>query len=331
MNNSNLPYDFQSDDFHEKVIEDFDALKMSAFHYQYDHIDTYRNFCDSLNKGPDNLRSAEDIPFLPIEFFKYDVICDTDEHNVRIFKSSGTGGERSKHFVPDTSLYLNSIERCFKSFYGNIALYNLLALLPSYQEQKSSSLIYMTDHLISKAKSGDYSLHDQKKLFHQLEALQLKKEKVLLIGVSFALLDLAESVSIDLSNCIVMETGGMKGRREEITRAELHEKLKIAFNLSHIHSEYSMTELLSQAYSNADGLFKTPPWMQVSLRDIQDPLSKARESKSGAINIVDLANIHSCCFIATQDIGRIHTDNTFEVLGRLDNSDIRGCNLMFSE
>lgn len=248
-----------------------------------------------------------------------------------IFTSSGTtGAKTSQHVVTDISLYEKSFLKAFEHFYGPVSHYCILALLPAYLEREGSSLVYMVDSLITKSRhsnSGFYlnNLDDLKK---QLMLLQKKGQKTLLIGVSFALLDLAETMRFPLKNTIVMETGGMKGRRREMIRSELHQILKNAFGVEQIHSEYGMTELLSQGYSKGHGIFNCPPWMKVLIRDTEDPLSIQKSGKNGGINIIDLANLNSCPFIATQDLGKVHPNGSFEVLGRFDHSDIRGCNLM---
>lgn len=237
---------------------------------------------------------------------------------------------QSKHFVTDLSIYEESYLKAFEQFYGNIEDYTVLALLPSYLERDGSSLIYMVNDLIEKSKkekSGFY-LHNLDELAKNLLELDSKGEKVLLIGVSFALLDLLEKFQFKLKNTVIMETGGMKGRRKELIREELHTILCEGFGVSEIHSEYGMTELLSQAYSKGNGIFNCPPWMKILIRDTEDALSLLPKGKSGGINVIDLANVNSCSFIATQDLGKIHPNNTFEIIGRFDDSDVRGCNLM---
>jgi phenylacetate-coenzyme A ligase PaaK-like adenylate-forming protein len=248
-----------------------------------------------------------------------------------IFESSGTTGEdTSKHYVCDLELYRRSLTAAFRLFNGDSGKYCILALLPSYLERKHSSLVYMARELIrlSGHTGSGFYLDDLKALVRQLKTLENEQQPTLLLGVSFALLDLAENFPLEFKNTIVMETGGMKGRREELTRQELHERLCLGFKVGAIHSEYGMTELLSQAYSKKDGVFHTPPWMKVVIRDPYDPLNMMPPDRSGGINIIDLANLHSCSFIATQDIGKLIPEGGFEVLGRFDNSDIRGCNLM---
>lgn len=250
----------------------------------------------------------------------------------KIFESSGTGGPVSRHLVADIHLYEESFTRGFERFYGPPEEWIILALLPSYLERGHSSLVFMVDELIRKTGSPDsgFYLHNLPELAEQLERLKGRSQKVILIGVTYALLDFAEQYPMDLSGVCIMETGGMKGRRKEQTREAVHEVLKKQFRTEHIHSEYGMTELLSQAYSSGEGIFKAPPWMKVYRRDLYDPLQVSAEPGRGALNVIDLANLYSCCFIATQDLVNIRKDGNFEVLGRTDNADIRGCNLMVS-
>jgi len=317
--------------FNIKSAEEFNTLALAVFKFQFENNKVYRSFCDLLYKHPSDVKTVEAIPFLPIEFFKTRTILSSTENPVISFSSSGTTGSvTSKHHVTDLSIYEESYLSGFKQFYDAIEDYVVLALLPSYLEREGSSLIYMVDDLIKKSKhpeSGFY-LNNLNEINEKLIALDQSGQKVLLIGVSFALLDLIEQYQFKLNNTIVMETGGMKGRRKEIIRPELHQLLKEGFGVSKIHSEYGMTELLSQAYSKGDGVFECPPWMKVLTRDTEDPLSIQRANKTGGINIIDLANINSCSFIATQDLGKTYNDGSFEILGRFDNSDIRGCNLM---
>jgi phenylacetate-coenzyme A ligase PaaK-like adenylate-forming protein len=313
--------------------KEFNEIALEIFNYQYSNNLVYNEFCKHLNIIPKQINKRELIPFLPIAFFKSHSIKTGTFHEEETFLSSGTNGQtQSKHFVKDLSLYENSYLKAFNHFYGNIADYCVLALLPSYLERKGSSLIYMTEDLIQKSnhpKSG-FFLENHSEMINILKENVKKNQKTLLIGVSFALLDLAEAYRIDLNDVIIMETGGMKGRRKELTRTELHSIYKNSFNVSKIHSEYGMTELLSQAYSKGDGIFETPPWMKIMIRDINDPFSTLEVNRTGGINIIDLANIDSCSFIATQDLGKKSSATHFEVLGRFDNSDLRGCNLLIS-
>lgn len=291
----------------------------------------YKTFLSHLNINVSKIKTIEEIPFLPIQFFKTHQILSSQKTIQKTFLSSGTTGmAQSKHFVTDLTIYEESYLKGFQKFYGNIEDYTVLALLPSYLERDGSSLIYMVDDLIEKSnkpKSGFY-LHNLDELAKNLIKLDSSGEKVLLIGVSFALLDLIEKHQFKLQHTIVMETGGMKGRRKELIREELHAILCQGFGVSEIHSEYGMTELLSQAYSKGNGIFDCPPWMKILIRDTEDALSLLPKGKSGGINVIDLANVNSCSFIATQDLGKVYPNNTFEIIGRFDNSDIRGCNLM---
>lgn len=309
----------------------FKELAIAIFNHQYNNNGVYREFCDLLSTNVKKVARIEDIPFLPIQFFKTRKILCNGHRAETIFTSSGTTGQQtSKHYVAKLSLYEQSFVQGFAHFYGNIRDYTILALLPSYLERSGSSLVYMVDKLIAMSGRPDsgFYLDNITELKNKLTELDNSGEKILLIGVSFALLDLAENHSFNLKNTIVMETGGMKGRRKELIRAELHEKLQKGFGVDAIHSEYGMTELLSQAYSKGNGRFSCPPWMKILIRDPQDPLQVLKNNKTGGINVIDLANIHSCSFIATQDLGKTHPNNTFEVLGRFDHSDVRGCSLM---
>lgn len=309
---------------------DFDRAALDMFAYQYMNNPVYQEFCNHLSRTPKQLNSVSDIPFLPIEFFKSrKVVCHQDSHDI-VFTSSGTTGSvTSKHYVNDLRVYQESFRRGFEYFYGDIKEYTVLALLPSYLERTGSSLIYMVEDMIKqsgKAESGFY-LHNIDQLASRLRVLDHSGQKVLLIGVSFALLDLIEKHQFELKNTIVMETGGMKGRRKELIRNELHQQLTRGFGVDKIHSEYGMTELLSQGYSKGNGVFGCPPWLKIIARDTEDPLTIIEEGKTGGLNIIDLANQNSCSFIATQDLGKVMGDQ-FEVIGRFDHSDIRGCNLM---
>lgn len=317
--------------FNIQTEEDFLNVALETFRFQAKNNIIYKEFIRLLNIAVSDVKRLEQIPFLPIQFFKTHKIISTNASVKEIFYSSGTTGmQLSKHFVTDINLYKTSYTKGFSSFYGAISNYTILALLPNYLERKGSSLVFMIDDLIKKTgkqESGFY-LNNIDELAQKLRYLDQKGEKILLIGVSFALLDLIEKHQFQLKNTIVMETGGMKGRRKEIIRQELHQLLKKGFGVRQIHSEYGMTELLSQAYSLGNGIFKTPKWMKIIIRDTEDALSILPENKTGGINIIDLANRNSCSFLATQDLGKKLENNTFEILGRFDNSDIRGCNLM---
>ena len=301
------------------------------FRFQYENNAVYRDFCELLNVEKGSVKSLHQIPFLPIQFFKsHDVLSSSDDIQVTFTSSGTTGMTTSNHLVPDVSVYEQSYQNAFSEFYGNIEDYAVLALLPSYLEREGSSLIYMVNDLIERSNnpnSGFY-LHNYDELTAKLIELDTSGQNVLLIGVTYALLDLIELQKFTLNNTIVMETGGMKGQRKEMIREELHELLCDGFGVNSIHSEYGMTELLSQAYSLGNGIFECPNWMSVLIRDTEDALTYVDYGKTGGINVIDLANINSCSFIATQDLGKKHPNNSFVVLGRFDNSDIRGCNLM---
>ncbi len=325
-----MPVDL-SDIFNIDSTAEFESFALEIFKYQYLENDVYNRFCSHLKVTDKTVKSSSEIPFLPINFFKFkEVISGNDKINT-VFTSSGTTNTgSSKHYVTDIKLYRTSYLTGFEFFYGEPSDYCILALLPSYLERGGSSLIFMVDDLIKKSSHADsgFYLNDYEKLCQKLVQLEGDGIKTLLIGVSFALLELVEQFQFNLKHTVVMETGGMKGRRKEIVREELHQRLKKGFGVEKIHSEYGMTELLSQAYSKGDGVFYTPPWMKIMTRDTEDPFGLARLGKTGGINIIDLANIHSCSFIATQDLGKLYRDGSFEVLGRFDHSDIRGCNLM---
>lgn len=318
-----------------KTGSDFEETALDVFHLQHEHCLVYRQFCDVLKINPAEIKSVNDIPFLPIEFFKtYEVVTSSLVENLpsKIFTSSGTTGSvQSKHHVTDVSIYEQSFRKGFEFFYGNIEEYCLLALLPSYLEREGSSLVYMANDLIKRTKNPDsgFYLHNLNELSEKLKLLLAKRQKVILLGVTYALLDLAELLTAPLSGeLIVMETGGMKGKRKELLREELHQILCAKFGVNVIHSEYGMTELLSQAYSKGNGIFQCPPWLKVLIRDVNDPLKILEPGKTGGINVIDLANINSCSFIAAQDLGILYDDSNFEVSGRFDNSDLRGCNLL---
>ncbi|WP_298310830.1 acyl transferase [uncultured Aquimarina sp.] len=312
--------------------QDFEKAALRVFQHQYINCKIYQRFCNLLGVTKSSIKNSRDIPFLPIEFFKQEKIVSSPSNIQQIFTSSGTTGSiTSKHYVTNLNIYESSFRKGFQHFYGDIRDYTILALLPSYLEREGSSLVYMADKLIKESqepKSGFY-LDQTEKLVTMLKQLTKQGKKVLLIGVSFALLDLVENYDISLNkDTIIMETGGMKGRRKEMIRGQLHQILKKGFGVSKIHSEYGMTELLSQAYSKGDGIFYCPPWMKVSTRDTEDALTPLPSNKTGGVNIIDLANINSCSFIATQDLGKTYDNGSFEILGRFDHSDIRGCNLM---
>jgi len=309
----------------------FEKIALKVFRFQHENNSVYREFCELLKVEKGSVKSLQQIPFLPIQFFKSHEIVSNSDSIQKTFTSSGTTGMiTSKHLITDVTLYENSYRNAFSEFYGNIEDYVVLALLPSYLERSGSSLIYMVKDLIAlsnNTNSGFY-LNNYDELISKLIELDSLGQNVILIGVTYALLDLIEKRKFELKNTIIMETGGMKGKRKEIIREELHELLCNSFGVLSIHSEYGMTELLSQAYSLGNGIFECPNWMNILIRDTEDPLTYVPVGKTGGINVIDLANINSCSFIATQDLGKKYPNNSFEVLGRFDNSDIRGCNLM---
>lgn len=317
--------------FNIQTQAEFESASLEVFKFQFENNRVYRSFCDLLYIHPSDVKRIEDIPFLPIQFFKSHDVLSSTQPVEQIFTSSGTTGDAtSKHQVTNLHIYKESFRRAFSHFYGPMEDYVVLALLPSYLEREGSSLIYMVEDMIKRSgqvESGFY-LHNLSDLNDILIDLDKQGRKVLLIGVSFALLDLVGSYQFQLKNTVIMETGGMKGRRKELVREELHDLLKKGFGVKNIHSEYGMTELLSQAYSIGHGIFKCPNWMQILTRDTEDPLSILPNHRTGGINVIDLANINSCSFIATQDLGKTFADKSFEIIGRFDHSDVRGCNLM---
>ncbi len=311
--------------------EEFSQLALELFRYQAQHNPVYANYLEHLGRKIDSIQLLTDIPFIPIEFFKNFELTTTRFKAQTVFISSGTSGKNtSRHWVRDVGWYQQVFKRAFEQFYGRPENYCILGLLPSYLEREGSSLIFMVEKLIEE--SGDRESGFYLDEYHVLLPLIDKKlksgKKVLLLGVTFALLDLAEEQQLPWEELMVMETGGMKGRRKEMVRNDVHAKLQQAFGVPQVHSEYGMTELLSQAYAKREGLFETPPWMQVMIRETADPFTYAPLGKTGGINIIDLANVDSCAFIETQDLGRKHKDGRFEVMGRFDHADIRGCNLM---
>ncbi len=306
-------------------------MALKVFRFQYENNLVYQEFCDFLKVEKHTVKTLQQIPFLPIQFFKSHTVVSNTNSIQETFTSSGTTGMiTSKHLVTDVSLYEQSYRLAFSEFYGNIENYAVLALLPSYLERSGSSLIYMVKDLIelSNNENSGFYLHNYEELIAKLTELDASGQNVILIGVTYALLDLIEKQNFQLKNTIIMETGGMKGKRKEIIREELHATLSKGFGVSGIHSEYGMTELLSQAYSLGHGIFECPNWMQILIRDPEDAMTFVDYGKTGGVNVIDLANINSCSFIATQDLGKKHPNNSFEILGRFDNSDIRGCNLM---
>jgi phenylacetate-coenzyme A ligase PaaK-like adenylate-forming protein len=315
--------------FNIKTENEFNALALETFHFQYQNLKLYQDFVDYLKVKPKEITNFEQIPFLPIEMFKNHELLIGDSFE-KVFTSSGTTGvNTSKHYIKDLSIYETSFLKAFDLFYGDLSTFCVIGLLPSYLEREGSSLIYMVDSLIEKSGSRDsqfcLSLTDE-----LLSIMKDPNQPCLVFGVTYALLDLAEENIGPFHNTIFMETGGMKGKRKEMIKSELHSVLKQGLQTDEIHSEYGMTELLSQAYSLEKGLFDCPPWMKILIREVQDPLTLRKDSKTGGINVIDLANKYSCSFIATQDLGRIHENGQFEIMGRFDHSDIRGCNLLLS-
>ena len=332
--------------FNINTEADFKQKCLETFRYQYENVEVYRKFCDYLRINPTEIQEINEIPFLPIEMFKNHLVLDQNFSTDQYFQSSGTTQmNRSKHFIADFDLYEESIYHSFAKFIGKPEDFIFLGLLPNYSENPHSSLIYMVDFLMKKSGKPEngYFLYNHQEL---LELLQnLKEKKVILFGVSFALLDFLDSVpqNLNFQDLFIIETGGMKGRKEEMTKDELLKILQKGFGTDRIFSEYSMTELLSQAYSLGKNIYETPNWMRILIRNTEDPFSYLEKGRTGAINIIDLANVHSCSFIATQDLGKILDESEallasenkisspkFQVLGRIDHSDIRGCSLLVS-
>lgn len=310
--------------------QNFESKALEVFKYQANHNAVYQEYISYLNTSISSINKIEDIPFLPIDFFKTHIVKTGNFEVSKVFKSSGTSQmNRSSHFIKDLSLYEKSFTLGFEHFYGKLEDYCILALLPSYLENPQSSLIYMIDKWISISQNENSAyVKADESLIELLQILNDKQQPTILIGVSFALWELAEKFKTPLPNIIFMETGGMKGRRKEITRKELHEIILHAFDLKSIHSEYGMGELLSQAYSKGNGFFNAPPWVRVLSRPINEPKGKTIFGETGLIKIIDLANMHSCAFIETSDLGKVYQDGSFEILGRLDYADVRGCNLL---
>jgi len=310
---------------------DFNATALDIFHFQYHRNEIFRRYADTLGNAPEEITHYSQIPFLPVSFYKTHPVVSGTSIPEKIFLSSGTTGmERSRHRITDLSVYDESLLKGFEIFYGPVDAYTVFALTPDPQQNPDSSLIYMISKWIQKSRSAvsGFYLDRPKVLAKLLAGHQSSGEQILLIGLSYALVDFAEQFPRALPGVIIMETGGMKGKRKEMIREELHAFLCERFRCKNIHSEYGMTELLSQAYAKEDGCFKTPPWMKVLVRDTNDPLSLVPDGRTGGINIIDLANFNSCSFLALQDLGKMNADGTFEVLGRYDFSDLRGCNLM---
>lgn len=322
---------FQHSIFNLQSPFEFNEIAVSLFRYQYRNNNIYNSFVNSLGLNEKLVYHPEQIPFLPVSFFKTHRVVSSDYPEEVVFESSGTTGtETSKHYIINASVYEQSFTRSLQLFYGDLSQYVIFALLPSYLERQNSSLIYMVERMLLKSNRafGGFYLDEMTKLRDQMLEARSQGHKIMLIGVTYALLDMAEQCPVQIPEAIIIETGGMKGRRQELTRMELHERLCEGFGVEKIHSEYGMTELLSQAWSKGDGIFHCPPWMKVVIVDTNDPLCLLESGKSGGINIIDLANYNSCAFLATQDLGRVFDDGSFEVLGRFDNSDIRGCSLL---
>lgn len=311
---------------------EFEKIALELFHYQYRYNNVYKEWCNLLNVDILAVKNINQIPFLPISAFKYHKIIANELDEQLVFQSSGTSQQqKSKHYIAYSDLYNFTLIKNFEFFYGSVKGYNILALLPSYIENGDSSLVYMCQKLMEYAGcEKKFYLYDHQALYNELLICKKNKTRTILIGVSYALLDFIENFQMFFPELIVMETGGMKGRKKEIIRKELHERLKTAFDVKQIHSEYGMTELLSQAYSIEEGKFFTPPWMKIFIRNSTNPLELEYNNLSGGINVIDLANAYSCPFIATEDLGKIHPDNSFEVLGRFDYAAVRGCNTMIT-
>lgn len=311
----------------------FNIKALALFNYQYAHNPIYASYANLVKKTPDTIKTIQEIPFLPVSFYKTEKILTGNTTPTNCFYSSGTTDKstRSKHYVADLLLYEKTFTEIFLRQYGTISDYIILALLPSYQENQDSSLLYMIEHFIKKtgSKHSAFLSTDYDVFIKNIPIYKTSKKKILIIGVAYALLELAEKFSPDLSDFIVMETGGMKGRRAEMIKSEMHEYLKTAFHSKTIHSEYGMTELLSQAYSKENGIFECPSWMKILVRQVNDPFD-IRDAGRGALNVIDLANIDSCAFIEIQDLANLHEDGKFEILGRMDNSEMRGCNLLYA-
>jgi phenylacetate-coenzyme A ligase PaaK-like adenylate-forming protein len=328
----NLAEEIRQSVFKISADDDFNDLAMKIFRFQYKTNPVYRKLSDLLQTDPGKIKHYLHVPFLPISLFRdHKIISGDGSVYEKVFTSSGTTGSvPSSHFIRDLKFYEESFTRSFQIFYGEPEKYRILALLPGYLERQGSSLVYMLDHLIRRTeKNGSgFFLHNMDTLEKQLLENQPDPIRTILFGASFALIDFAERFPVNINGMIVMETGGMKGRRKEMIREELHEILCRRLNVERVHSEYGMTELLSQAYSSGNGIFRAPPWMKILIRDVNDPLQFLPGGQTGGINIIDLANLNSCSFIATQDLGKLHEDGSFEVVGRFDDSDVRGCNLM---
>lgn len=328
---TNFVSSFAKKIFNSSSSAHFSGLALELFHHQYRHCSIYKEYVDGLMTDPNSVDDLVKIPFMPIQFFKRHLIISSNNDPKICFESSATTGSIvSKHYICSPEIYIESFSRGFETAFGDPSETAILALLPSYLERSGSSLVYMVDHLIrlSKHAESGFFLSNFDKLYEVLTQLSKNNTKTILFGVTFGLLDFIEKYHLDFPELTIIETGGMKGRREEITRLQLHQLLCKGFGVQKVFSEYGMTELLSQAYTDGGMSFSSPPWMKVLIRETNDPLAVSLQGKNGGLNIIDLANIESCAFIATQDLGTVYADGSFEVLGRFDDSDIRGCNLM---
>ncbi len=325
----------KEDIFSSLSENDFERVALDIYRLQFEKNKVYNTYASAMGKTPANVKSLTDIPFLPVSFFKtHDIVCGDKNDSAKVFTSSSTTSDiPSKHIVTDISIYEKSFHKCFKDFYGDIKEWCILALLPSYLERSGSSLVCMAEDMVKQSanRHSGFYLNNMEELRDKLLLLEKAGQKTLLLGVTYALLNFSEKYPMKLKHTTIMETGGMKGKRKEMPRKEVHQQLIKAFGVSSIHSEYGMTELLSQAYSKGEGIFYAPSQMRIMVRDIYDPLQVGVKEQTGAINIIDLANINSCSFIATDDVGIVHENGSFEISGRLDQSDIRGCNLMAEE
>jgi hypothetical protein len=322
---------FREEIFNVKSEQDFNTRAIELFHYQFEQNLIYRDFVNTLSINPSSIKHFENIPFLPISFFKTQKIITGYRDPVMVFLSSGTSGmERSRHYITDVSVYIRSLLKGFEFFYGIPSGYKIFGLVPDPVKNPDSSLAFMVNLLMETAHPGEkyFFMDDFYSLNEKIQLFGKSQKKILLIGLTSALIDFSEQFSSGYKDLIVMETGGMKGKRKELIREELHALLCHQFCMAEIHSEYGMTELLTQAYSKGNGIFSSPLWMKVLIRDTNDPLTLLKPGQTGGINVIDLANFNSCSFIATNDLGKLHKDQQFEVLGRFDHSDIRGCNLM---
>jgi len=309
----------------------FEKLSLELFNFHHRENENYRNFCDNINVDLSKINCIEKIPFLPIVLFKNKKISIKNINHEIIFESSGTGGLKSKHFIKDLELYNRSIEECFKNFYGEISDYVIIGVTPSVESKNNSSLIYMINHLIEKSNKKESQFLMNSDIFYSLtRKLERENKKYIVYGLSHALLDLLDGKDYNLKESIFIETGGMKGLRDEIEKDKLHKIISDGFNTNNVHSEYAMTELLSQSYSSEKQVFMTPAWKKVLIKDFNDPL-KVKRNGRGFLNIIDLANKYSCPFISTEDVGEVYENGNFKLFGRGSDADLRGCNLMLGD